>query len=312
VGALKSFQRAYSLAESIGYPTIVGSNALQGICEILVMTGKPLSALMHAKEAYRSTEHMGDIYGQALCLYLQARCHQVLANYQHARHLLQNSVDMLIACHQQQSTVALNILNLQAEIHLLKSEYQESRHLQVAIASSCHQSSYDAVMANLNLALIEIATGADSKIIFQNLIMAQSHLKAIYGYLGRLACLMADLAAAELRLRDGSIGPVNAMFETCFVSSLDITPQLALLCAEWLGDLSAGINSISTTLRWGGVFLSLALKCKDKHQTMQALRCIGQFFYAQGDDETALSLFSVALDGFTFMDVHRWRADCMV
>ncbi|KAJ7264239.1 hypothetical protein C8J57DRAFT_1512313 [Mycena rebaudengoi] len=32
----------------------------------------------------------------------------------------------------------------------------------------------------------------------------------------------------------------------------------------------------------------------------------------EGDSETALSLFNVTLDGFTFMDIHHWRADCMV
>jgi hypothetical protein len=85
-----------------------------------------------------------------------------------------------------------------------------------------------------------------------------------------------------------------------------------LRAPEQLGDLSAGTNSISTTLRWGGVFLSLALKFKDKCQVMQAFRCLGQILSAHGDDETALCLFNVALDGFTFMDVHRWRADCMV
>jgi hypothetical protein len=45
---------------------------------------------------------------------------------------------------------------------------------------------------------------------------------------------------------------------------------------------------------------------------MQAFRCLGQILSAQGDDETALSLFTVALDGFKLMDVHRWQADCMV
>jgi hypothetical protein len=44
---------------------------------------------------------------------------------------------------------------------------------------------------------------------------------------------------------------------------------------------------------------------------MKALRCLAQVFVTQGDDETALSLFTVALDGLTFMDIHRWRADCM-
>ncbi|KAJ7237870.1 hypothetical protein C8J57DRAFT_1529128 [Mycena rebaudengoi] len=45
---------------------------------------------------------------------------------------------------------------------------------------------------------------------------------------------------------------------------------------------------------------------------MQAFRCLGQIFAAEGDNETALGLFNVALHGFTLMDVHRWRADCMV
>ncbi|KAJ7279711.1 hypothetical protein C8J57DRAFT_1570757 [Mycena rebaudengoi] len=166
-------------------------------------------------------------------------------------------------------------------------------------------------MANLNIALIDITTGADSKIICQNLDITQSHLKALFGYHGRVTCLIADFAAAELHLRDGAIGPAKAMFEKCFVSSFIFT-ELGLLCAERLGDLSTGMNGISTTLQWGGVFLSLALRCKDKYQTMHAFRCLGQILSAEGDDETALSLFNVALDGFTFMDVHRWRADCMV
>ncbi|KAJ7270369.1 hypothetical protein C8J57DRAFT_1605319 [Mycena rebaudengoi] len=82
VGALKYLQAACSQAASIGYPTIVGSNALYRISQNLIVTGKPLRALTYAKEAYRSTEHMGDIYGQAWSLYFQARCHMILANYQ--------------------------------------------------------------------------------------------------------------------------------------------------------------------------------------------------------------------------------------
>ncbi|KAJ7256944.1 hypothetical protein C8J57DRAFT_1721254 [Mycena rebaudengoi] len=179
---------------------------------------------------------------------------------------------------------------LLAQIHFVKSEYLESRKLQVAIASSCQPTSYGAILANLSNAFIDITTGADSKIILQNLDIARSHLKAL----------------------DGTLGTANALFEQCFALSLDFDTELALLCAERLGDLSTGMNDIPTTLRWTGIFLGLALKCKDKRQTMQAFRCLGQIFSAEGDDETALSLFNVALDGFTFMDVHRRRADCMV
>ncbi|KAJ7252323.1 hypothetical protein C8J57DRAFT_1238201 [Mycena rebaudengoi] len=47
-------------------------------------------------------------------------------------------------------------------------------------------------------------------------------------------------------------------------------------------------------------------------QTMQALCCLTQILSAASDNEIALSLFNTALDGFIFMDVHSWRADCIV
>ncbi|KAJ7265635.1 hypothetical protein C8J57DRAFT_1718273 [Mycena rebaudengoi] len=312
VGALKYYQTAYSLAESIGYPTIVGIHALNDICDILNMTGKPSNALTHAKKAYRYAEHMGDIHLQAFSLWLQGRCHTILANYQHAQCLLQKARHILATLGQHKSVLELNIQNEQAEIHLVKSEYLESRNLQVTIASSCQPTSHDAVLANLNIAFIDIATGEGSKNIRQNLDMAQFHSKALYGFSARDTSWIADYVAAELCLRDGAHRDAREMFQKCLALSLDIRTEQALLCLEKLGDLSTGMNDIQTTLRWAGILLGFALKCKDKCQTMQAFRCLGQIFSVQGDNETALSLFNVALDGFTFMDIHRWRADCMV
>ncbi|KAJ7288979.1 hypothetical protein C8J57DRAFT_1215056 [Mycena rebaudengoi] len=72
------------------------------------------------------------------------------------------------------------------------------------------------------------------------------------------------------------------------------------------------MNNTQNKLRWAGIFLSLGLTSKDQLATMKALCCLRQISVAEADDETALSLFTVALDGFTFMDVHHWRADCMV
>ncbi|KAJ7254502.1 hypothetical protein C8J57DRAFT_1722081 [Mycena rebaudengoi] len=309
----KYFQMAYSLAESVGYPTIVGIHALTSICNILNITRKPLSALTHAKEAYRYAEQIGDMFGQAWSLFLQGRCHLQMANYWQAQCLLQKASNMLATLSQQQSVLNSCILNWQAEIHLVKSEYLDSRSLQVvAAASSCQPTSYNAILANLNIALIDITTGADSKMIRQNLDISQSHLTALYGFSGRHLSVFIDYVAAELCLRDGAPETPSAMFEKCFALSRDMDRDLALLCLERLGDLSTSINNIQAILQWTGIFLGLALKCKHKHQIMQALRCFGQIFSAEGDNETALSLFTVALNGFTFMDVHRWRADCMV
>ncbi|KAJ6552312.1 hypothetical protein DFH09DRAFT_1086089 [Mycena vulgaris] len=43
-----------------------------------------------------------------------------------------------------------------------------------------------------------------------------------------------------------------------------------------------------------------------------ALQFLGDVFAVWGDRDTAVSLFTVALEGFTQMDVHRSRAECML
>jgi hypothetical protein len=48
-----------------------------------------------------------------------------------------------------------------------------------------------------------------------------------------------------------------------------------------------------------------------RNKILKALRCIGDLL-VEDDEDTSLNLFSVASDAFTFMDVHRDRADCMV
>jgi hypothetical protein len=269
-GALKYYQKAYSLTESIGFPTIVGISVLTSICNVLHATGKPLNALTHAQQAHNYAEHIGDIYYQAWCFYFQGICHTQLSNYWHAQHLLKKARHILATLGQQQSVLELDIINQQAEIHLLKSEYLESRKLQVTIASSCQPTSVIAIIANLNIAVIDIATGAESKNIWQNINMVQSHLKALYGYLARYTSLVADHVAAELCLRDGALGTVMAMFEKGFELCLALDTDLTLLRLERLGDLPIGMNDTQTTLRWTGIFLGLALKCKAKRQTIQA------------------------------------------
>lgn len=59
------------------------------------------------------------------------------------------------------------------------------------------------------------------------------------------------------------------------------------------------------------VFLVHSMKSKEKLSIHKALQFLGEYFLAQ-DEETAISLYIVALDGFTRMDVHRSRAECLI
>jgi hypothetical protein len=55
-----------------------------------------------------------------------------------------------------------------------------------------------------------------------------------------------------------------------------------------------------------------SLKRTEKLGIYKALEFLGDVFLSQNDEYTAMSLFIVALEGFTQMDVHRSRAECML
>jgi hypothetical protein len=60
------------------------------------------------------------------------------------------------------------------------------------------------------------------------------------------------------------------------------------------------------------MFLVHSLKCKMNLQVYKALQFFGDIFLDQNDKDTAINLFTLALEGFTYMDVHRGRAECML
>jgi hypothetical protein len=71
-------------------------------------------------------------------------------------------------------------------------------------------------------------------------------------------------------------------------------------------------NDAQATLQWAGVYVAWAVKTKNKLSLMKALRCLGQNVVVDGDEDAAFSLFQITLEQFKAMDVHSWRADCMV
>jgi hypothetical protein len=202
---------------------------------------------------------------------------------------------MINVCGQQKSFLGLEIRKTEAEIHLLKSEYEEARRLQADIAARCEPASHEAVLVNLNIASIDINIGVDSKYIYNNLAIAQSHLSMLFGYSRDFLGLLKDYLTVEISLRDGVHGTAKEMFEHSFKLNLklNIDNQLPLYCCEKLGDLSTGMNDVTTTLQWAGILFSLASKYKDKLYMMHAFQHLGQIFSAQGDDETP----SVVFDG---------------
>ncbi|KAJ7444714.1 hypothetical protein FB451DRAFT_1413105 [Mycena latifolia] len=63
---------------------------------------------------------------------------------------------------------------------------------------------------------------------------------------------------------------------------------------------------------WQVVYLAHSKKSQRKVDLYKAFQFLGDGFMLQGDEDTAHSLFEVALEAFTEMDIHRSRADCML
>ncbi|KAF8200475.1 hypothetical protein K438DRAFT_1758701 [Mycena galopus ATCC 62051] len=72
-------------------------------------------------------------------------------------------------------------------------------------------------------------------------------------------------------------------------------------------------HAAAAIARWAAVFMAFTLlpTVRDMWALYQSLRCFGDVLAAQGMDDSALNILTVALEGFTWMDVHHWRAQCM-
>ncbi|KAJ7735052.1 hypothetical protein B0H16DRAFT_1577223 [Mycena metata] len=82
-------------------------------------------------------------------------------------------------------------------------------------------------------------------------------------------------------------------------------------CLERLGDINQWEGSDHPT-SWPTVYLAHSLKLKERLGIYKALQFLGDFFLQEKDEVTSISLFTLTLEGFTEMDVHRSRAECMI
>jgi tetratricopeptide (TPR) repeat protein len=201
-----------------------------------------------------------------------------------------------------------HLINLQAEIYKVKSEYLEARSIHTGILreASPDQYAYYGITL-LNIAEIDVAIGAPKEDVQRNCDTAKEIFKT--AGLG-IEVTMCNATLADLYLREGNMLAAKTLFESCLKLSLRPTEVMSY-CLERLGDVSRW-GAHDQMSGWTTVFLVHSLRRKQKLGIYKALQFLGDLFLAQDDEHTAITLFTVALEGFTNMDVHRSRAECML
>ncbi|KAJ7848693.1 P-loop containing nucleoside triphosphate hydrolase protein [Mycena leptocephala] len=310
-GDMSSGTKFCAAAISLALSTGNTKRHCQGLCNLAwaqFYLGDYSAAQAHAIEARRLALISADLYREAQALKIEAICCFTLGNYIKAMSLCIRAKDLLGLCGMSHGSLDHGIMNTQAEVHRLKSEYVEARSILISILEETIIQDPQAYgWALLNVAEIDVLIGAPKDDVQRNCDRVRKILD-IEGYV--MGVIMCDTILADLHLREGNSLAAKTIFERC----LKVTPessQIQTYCLEWLGDASCW-GDLDGMDSWTAVFLVHSLKRKEKLGIYKALRSFGDIFLSQNDEHTATSLFTVALEGFTEMDVHRSRAECML
>ncbi|KAJ7107047.1 hypothetical protein C8R44DRAFT_885716 [Mycena epipterygia] len=214
--------------------------------------------------------------------------------------------ELLVQGQMQDSDRYLTILDLRAVIHGKKTEYIQARKLYEIIASKTSPNRSPSFHAHslASLAYIDIMMARDQAEILANLNTAKTVHAAALGK----ETLIYSLATAELYLYRGDITNARTKFEECLAKD----PAQAVDCLAALGDPKRKMYGPLDTLRWAVVYFSLTRKLQNRPATFRALRCLADAYLILDDEDMAVNLFHVALEGATEIDIHCLRAECMV
>ncbi|KAJ7750744.1 hypothetical protein DFH07DRAFT_961338 [Mycena maculata] len=283
------------------------SHILARMAIAFTWVGEYHRGLALAQKARQLAILRGDRAEQFIAYEAEATCQQHWGNFSGAKLLLAEAKEL--------SPVELKHKweEIQADLHITQTEYSEARTLEMSVLdyrSSCQPPIRDTIVAHLNLASIGIATGSEIESIKYHLDTAYFQCNFLAFPFGLTYC---ETVAAHLHLREGNISLAREKFEKYFfIFQKGSDVQGLRTCLEGLGDITHKMHDREMTFRWAVIFLAFGQRAKSMLMTVSALRFIGDIISVQGDDETALSLLSAALQAFTLMDVHHQKAKCMI
>ncbi|KAJ7705666.1 hypothetical protein B0H14DRAFT_3172948 [Mycena olivaceomarginata] len=265
-------------------------NILINIAWINSRVGDYKTGRVYAAEAERVSKLSANLYPEARALWVGAFCSIGLGdlgkqwpNYTEVERSL-----VFVACLEEYAEAR----SIYHEIIETSSPDQNGFHYGLTLVNITHS---DAMSGNTKDASRKLKKAKD---IFST---HGSHLQMIY-------CSMVE---ADIDLREERFSMARVKFEECLHSAAGKDNQIDSFCLERLADIGAWPASQRES-KWPMMYLAYAYKSSDKLALHKALLFLGDVFVTSKDEAIATSLYIVALDGFTHMDVHRSRAQCMI
>ncbi|KAJ7668845.1 hypothetical protein B0H17DRAFT_219445 [Mycena rosella] len=286
--------------------------ALNRLATVNSMLGNYPAARSYTDQALVLGRQSGNIHQEAASTTIQAMICTALGQYTRSLDLFDRARKYLDLCGLADGDTDLRILRLKAGVHGWKSEYREARAIYVYVLgkTSPDISPFNYGFTIHEMVTLDIVTGESSQDILKNMDTARQVFSDMHHTHSITLC---DTVLGNLKLREGDMSAAKVLLEESFNSLRGYDAEGMLYCLEKLGDVSRwSAHNISFMSNWTVLFLGQALQGKNRLAIHQALQFLGDVAVADGDDATANSLFDVALDGFTQMDVHLSRGICLI
>jgi hypothetical protein len=280
------------------------------------LRGNHSRSLQLAQEMHRISRAWGNIRGELDGIRLQAQCHLLRGDFNRCLQLVDEGKELVVRASVKGAQMEGMLMSIEAIAYDLKTEYSNARRVHDIILhqTSALLSPLEHATALVNIGFLDIVTGASAHAIascnlkaaltvFQNV----RHPRGISYY---------ELYHADLLLREGDAMGARVEYIRLFDAIGNNDHHLACDCLAKLADPTNPVHDDTDSARWAVIFLTFALRPLVRTQrnplmVHRGLRRLGDVLVRQGADNTALSVLAVALDGFTRMDVHQSRAECM-
>ncbi|KAJ7662516.1 hypothetical protein B0H14DRAFT_1075825 [Mycena olivaceomarginata] len=284
---------------------------LAGLAMMEWHRGNYSRALQLAQDTYRIARVSGNARGELNGIRLQALCYLSMGDFKHVMELLDEGKELVVRAGVQGGQMEYLLMSIEATVYQDKTEYSDARRVHEAILrqTSAILSPVDHAYALANIAFLDILTGASTDSVSLDLDAATTGFQNGKFSRGISFC---EICRAELLLCAGDATGARVEYMRFFATARSSDNDIACYCASKLADPMNPVHAVTESARWAVVFLALALCPLVRSPLMvhQALQRLGDVL-VKLKDHTALSILLVALEGFTLMDVHQSRAECM-
>ncbi|KAJ7046231.1 hypothetical protein C8F04DRAFT_1248486 [Mycena alexandri] len=308
VNALKSFGDALRLSSASG-DTKRQSDAFDCLANLDWQNGDYAAGQNHAFESHRLATIRGDLYREARGLRSQAMCWNTLGNYKEGISACARARELLALCGLADGEMDSAIMSSQGEVHRAKTEYAEARKIsdQIIQKVSSDKDPFDHAIALFNLTEVDIRLGASREQVEGNI----ARIKAIFAGMGfKRGETLCALISGDLEMREGNLATAGTLLRRCVQASQGKDGEIMTLALGLLADPERW-RFLPAAENWSVIFLVHVLKSGEQLEIHRAFQFLGEsFLHHHRDSATATSLFAVALEKFTQMDIHQNRAEC--